>query len=1102
MKIEYKILLIALGMGLFGWLVDALFDQNLYLHESFLKVLLWPPAHEYYPRLIFLVGVLVFGYFTARVVAGREKARHEAESLAKFPRENTNPVLRLDGSGIIRYANVASDRVLQEWQAQVGQAAPEFWRNLVSQAIAGGDPQSVDDVFGDRTFNLTIVPVPDSEYANLYGSDITERRTAEIALRQAHDVLEVRVGERTAELQAANDLLQEAESRTKASHALLQLFVQKPTRKEYLNEVVKLLADWSGCRNVGIRVLNDLGYIPYEATLGFSDEFLAKENNLSLEHDKCACIRIIRGPFRPQELPEVTPFGSFATNDSMAFLARLSETEKTDYRGYCIASGFATLGIVPIRYQDKILAAIHLADQEPGKLTPQVVEFVESATSAIGEAIHRFKVEEELQRAGNTLMERSKMLEAFFRHSVTPLVFLDREFNFIRVNEAYARSCQREIADFVGHNHFVDYPSTELQDQFKQILATKKPYRAMARPFEFPDHPDWGVSYWDLTLFPILDQNGDVDFLVFSLLDVTDHIVAEKKLEEQAALLELAHDAILVRSIDDTISFWNRGAEETYGWSQDEVLGMPIYGLLQTEFPIHPEDIETHLLGKGEWEGEVVHTCRDGHKITVNSRWAVQYDLDDNPIGFLEINRDITARKMAENELRRHRDHLEQLVQERSAELVQLNQQLQGEVIERKEAEDSLLKVNRMLLALNNSNQAMLRATDETTLLQEVCKNVVENCGHAMVWIGYAEQDEAKSVRPVAHAGFEAGYLDNLELTWADTERGRGPTGTAIRTGQYYMCRNIQTDPNFTPWRDEARKRGYASSLVIPLVAEGNVFGAINIYSKEPDPFTEAEVKLLSELADELSHGISFLRSQGARALAEDELQATLKELKRSNEDLEQFAYVASHDLQQPLRMVSSFVTLLAKRYEGRLDADADEFIKFAVDGANRMQQLIKDLLDYSRVGTRGKVFQPFSLQGALEVALANLKIVIRETGAQITSDPLPVISGDELQFVQLFQNLIDNGIKFRTDQTPRIHISATWRDHYWEFTLSDNGIGINPQQKDRIFLIFQRLHTDKKYPGTGIGLAICKKIVERHGGKIWMEPGELEGTKFHFTVA
>ncbi len=197
------------------------------------------------------------------------------------------------------------------------------------------------------------------------------------------------------------------------------------------------------------------------------------------------------------------------------------------------------------------------------------------------------------------------------------------------------------------------------------------------------------------------------------------------------------------------------------------------------------------------------------------------------------------------------------------------------EITKRKQAEAELLRRNRTLRALSNSNQSLVRATMESDVLEEICRIVVEDCGHAMVWIGYAEDDEGKTVRPVAHAGFDRGYLDRLNITWADTERGRGPTGTAIRTGQPAACRNMRTDPRFAPWREEALKRGYASSIVLPLMAEGRAFGALNIYSKEPDPFTDDEVKLLAELAGDLSFGIASIRGRRAQAEAELELRAS-----------------------------------------------------------------------------------------------------------------------------------------------------------------------------------------------------------------------------------
>jgi light-regulated signal transduction histidine kinase (bacteriophytochrome) len=242
-------------------------------------------------------------------------------------------------------------------------------------------------------------------------------------------------------------------------------------------------------------------------------------------------------------------------------------------------------------------------------------------------------------------------------------------------------------------------------------------------------------------------------------------------------------------------------------------------------------------------------------------------------------------------------------------------------------------------------------------------------------------------------------------------------------------------------------------------------------------------------------HVVLALNNITARKRAEAELS-------RSNRDLEQFAYVASHDLQEPLRMVAGFLQLLRDRHAGKLDGKAKEYIGFAVEGAGRMSQLISDLLEYSRVQTRTPQPAPTDMKTVFRQAVANCQASIRQAQAAVTCEDLPTVLGDQAQLVQLLQNLLGNAVKFRRpDAPPEVRVGARRQADHWLFWVQDNGIGIQEDQAERLFLIFQRLHAQEKYPGTGIGLAICKKIVERHGGRIWVEPMPGGGSKFLFTI-
>jgi signal transduction histidine kinase/HAMP domain-containing protein len=299
------------------------------------------------------------------------------------------------------------------------------------------------------------------------------------------------------------------------------------------------------------------------------------------------------------------------------------------------------------------------------------------------------------------------------------------------------------------------------------------------------------------------------------------------------------------------------------------------------------------------------------------------------------------------------------------------------------------------------------------------------------------------------------------------------------------------------------------AEMALPLRSRGQVIGAMTVQSVKEAAFDEADIAVMQTMADQLANTITNARlyDQARREIterkrAEEALERQTEELARSNRELEQFAYIISHDLQEPLRMVKSYLQLLERRYEGQLDSNADEFIAFAVDGAERMQTLINDLLQYSRVTTHGKPFTPTDCATVLDHALTNLKVAIEESGAVVTHDSLPVVLADDVQLTQLFQNLIGNAIKYHKPETPpEVHVSAGCRDDEWVFSVQDNGIGIDPKHFEHIFLIFQRLHSREEYEGTGIGLAVCKRIVERHGGRIWVESEPGEGSTLYFTI-
>jgi len=313
----------------------------------------------------------------------------------------------------------------------------------------------------------------------------------------------------------------------------------------------------------------------------------------------------------------------------------------------------------------------------------------------------------------------------------------------------------------------------------------------------------------------------------------------------------------------------------------------------------------------------------------------------------------------------------------------------------------------------------------------------------------------------------------------------------------------VLADYNLPHWKGmEALEILQREGLDIPLILVTGALGDMTAVDCIKQGATDYVLKgALTRLPIVIRRALQEKSLRDQRQRAEEDLARKVEELARSNRDLEQFAYVASHDLQEPLRMVAAYTQLLAERYRGKLDENADKYIGYAVEGALRMQTLILDLLAFSRVGRTEPGRKNGDCNVALKIALANLQTAIGESGAVITHDELPSVAVDQSQLLQLFQNLVGNAIKFRAAEAPVIRVSAEKQDSSWLFSVADNGIGIAPQYQDKVFVIFQRLHTREEYAGNGVGLAICKKIAEYHGGRIWVESEPGCGATFHFTL-
>ena len=602
--------------------------------------------------------------------------------------------------------------------------------------------------------------------------------------------------------------------------------------------------------------------------------------------------------------------------------------------------------------------------------------------------------------------------------------------------------------------------------------------------------------------------------------------------DQNRTLLNEVHDhAIFMLDPMGHVVTWNAGAERINGYSAKEIIGRDFscfFPQADVESGRPAEMLKIAAAGRHEEHGRRVR--KNGSQYVSSSTYTALRDRDGGLRGFSEITRDLSETKESGAKylglLEAAPDAM--VVVNQSGEIVLVNLQAEkqfgyrrdellgqkvGSIVpdgfaERLVADGLRSAEDALAQQIGTGIELTARRKDGSEFPIEIMLSPLRSPEGILV---------TAAIRDISARKAAEAHLVQMEGRYRGLLEAAPDAMVVVNQQGEIVLLNLQAEKQFGYHRDELL--GQKLTNIIPegfaerLIADGlrsaedalaqQIGTGLELTALRKDGSRFPMELMLSPLESDTGTLVTAaIRNITMRNAASIQMLHTVEELKRSNEELQQFAYVASHDLQEPLRMVASYVALIARRYKGKLDADADEFISFAVDGAKRMQALIQDLLTFSRVGSKGAELVKTSSEEALKRAITNLRVAIADSGARVTHDPLPSVLADEIQLTQLFQNLVGNAIKYRRAETPGVHITARQNGtKKWIFSVQDNGLGIEPQYFERIFGMFQRLHGREEFSGTGMGLAICKKIVERHGGDISVESTIGQGSTFRFPL-
>ena len=474
--------------------------------------------------------------------------------------------------------------------------------------------------------------------------------------------------------------------------------------------------------------------------------------------------------------------------------------------------------------------------------------------------------------------------------------------------------------------------------------------------------------------------------------------------------------------------------------------------------------------------------------------------------------KDITERKILEEALRKSNAELEVRVLQRTAELSVINEELLAEIEERKQAESRISRLNRLYSVLSKVNEAIVHIRTPKDLYESVCRIAVEDGLFKMAWIGLLDRD-TRLVNPVASYGDGGGYLKDIKICADDVPEGRGPTGKAVFKDRYSISSDIENDPRMLPWKDKLLLRGLRSSAAFPLHASSRIIGALTVYSSEPQFFTDEEIHLFLSLTDDVAFALDAMSTEEKRIEAEEALRRINEDLEKRvvartadlevvNKELEAFSYSVSHDLRAPLRHMSGFVELLQKKLGDQQDEKIYKYTTVIAKSSKKMGMLIDDLLAFSKIGRIDLKKRKVSLNTLVRGVVREIKDAAKGRDIFWEIDELPDVYGDQSLLRMVIVNLVSNAVKY-TNTRSKIVIQIGCKDEGSEIicSIKDNGVGFDMKHAAKLFGVFQRLHTEDEFEGTGIGLANVKRIISRHGGRVWAEGAVGQGATFYFTL-